>query len=64
LKEQSDLESGGYLFDSTLIVYVVEDSNWGSGCCNTTSILNIRDDDIVQEIILEVSGNISSLWSA
>jgi cellulase/cellobiase CelA1 len=47
-----------------LEVYVIEDANWGSGYCNTVSITNLSTADITWEITLEVSGNISSLWSA
>ena len=47
-----------------LEVYVVEDSNWGAGYCNTVSVTNRSAGDITWEITLEVPGTISSLWSA
>ncbi|MBM75067.1 MAG: hypothetical protein CMK59_06685 [Proteobacteria bacterium] len=49
---------------SELDVYVLQDSNWGTGYCNTVTVTNLTENDIVWEVTLEVPGVIFSLWSA
>jgi hypothetical protein len=45
-------------------VYVHEDSNWGSGYCNSVTLTNLGEAQLVWSITLEVPGSINSLWSA
>ena len=50
--------------NSSLSVYVHEDSNWGSGYCNTVTVTNVSTENIVWEITIEVPGTIGTPWNA
>ena len=47
-----------------LSIQVVENSNWGSGYCNTVTVTNIGTVENTWVIILPITDTITSLWSA
>jgi len=49
---------------SELDIYIREDSNWGSGYCNTVIITNMSVVDVEWDITIEVPGTINNCWNA